>query len=807
MIKNYLVTSFREIFKNKTFSLIHIFGLSLGIAAFVLILQYAFYELSYEKFYKNADQIYRIRQDRYNKGKLSTTWGAGCAAIGPAVKNQFPEVLAFARLSNVGAIINIDEKNFREGKMYAANTSFLTMFPVKLIAGIDSTALNEPYTSVISESIAKKYYGGMNAIGKTFKVNKEVTFRITGIFKDIPDNTHLKFNVLISWPTYVIWRGKEIETAWFWDGFYTYIQLQKGTDVKAFEKKMNEFTDSQINDRTRQDNSGSKYILQPLKDIHLYSNLMWEAEPNGDAKTVYFLMVIAVIILIIAWVNYINLSTVKAIFRSREVAIRKISGAFRFHLIRQFLVESFVINVAASLVALGLVILSMTYFRTLTGRALNLNNSNVWLVFIAVILIGPIVSGIYPALVISSFKPMSIFRGKLNGGTGGAFIRKALVVFQFAASVTLISGTLTVYRQLMFMRNQELGINIDQTLVIEGPGVADSTYNEKLSAFKAELLKFPVIKAITASTSIPGSKVQWNAGGIRLVSDEENKSNQYRIIGIDYDFVNAYGLSIRTGRSFSKEYSTDEKSVLFNDAAIKLMGFESPEAAIGKAIYFWGDNYNIVGVVKNFHQESLKENFDALIFRLTPGTRDFYSIKLNLNGLSGSDNITLTENTIEKVKESWEHFFPGNPFDYFFLSDHYDNQYHAEIQFRTIFGLFAILAIVIACLGLFGLSWFIIIQRTKEIGLRKVNGASVMEIVLLISGEFFKLVLLGLIIAAPVAYFISTSWMGKYPFRIGFSWWLFILSGLFIFMISAITISYNTMVIAHTNPAESIKYE
>jgi len=807
MIKNYLVTAFREISKNKIFSLIHIFGLALGIAAFVLILQYAFYELSYEKFYKNADRIYRVRQDRYNKGKLSTTWGAGCAAVGPALKKQFPEVLAFARLTNVGGIINIDEKNFREDKMFAANSSLLTMFPVKLITGIDSSALNEPYTSVISESIAKKYFGGVSALGKTFRLNNVVTFRITGIFKDIPDNTHLKFNILISWPTYAIWRGKDIETAWFWDGFYTYILLPKGTDIKAFEKKMNEFTDKQTEERTRQDNSGAKYILQPLSDIHLYSNLMWEAEPNGDAKTVYFLMVIAIIILIIAWVNYINLSTVKAIFRSREVAIRKISGAFRFHLVRQFLVESFIINIIASLLALALVILSMPYFRVLTGRALSLSNSNIWLVFIAVIIIGPIVSGIYPALVISSFKPMSIFRGKLNGGSGSAFIRKTLVVFQFSASVTLIAGTLTVYRQLIFMRNQALGINIDQTLVIQGPGVADSTYNEKLSAFKAELLKFPVIKAITASTSIPGSKVLWNAGGIRLVSDEDNKSNQYRIIGVDYDFIDAYGLSVRTGRSFSKEYSTDEKCVLFNDASVKLMGFETPDAAIGKVIYFWGDNYTIIGVLKNFHQESLKENYDALIFRLTPGTRDYFSIKLNFKGLDGSENFAMTKNAIEKIKENWERFFPGNPFNYFFLSDHFDKQYHAEIQFRTIFGLFAVLAIVIACLGLFGLSWFIIIQRTKEIGLRKVNGASVMEIVFLISGEFFKLVLLGLIIAAPVAYFLSIKWMEKYPFRIGFSWWLFILSGLFIFIISAITISYNTMVIAHTNPAESIKYE
>lgn len=807
MIKNYLSTAVREIFKNKTFSVIHILGLTMGIAVFVLILQYAFYELSYDKFYKNADQIYRVRQDRYNKGKLSTTWGAGCAAIGPAIKKEFPEVLSFARLSNISGIININESNFREEKMFAANTPFLTMFPVKLIAGVDSTALDEPYTAVISESIAKKYFGTTNVIGKDFRLNKNVVFRITGIFKDIPLNTHLKFKILISWPTYVQWRGKDIETAWFWDGFYTYIRLQKGTDIAAFEKKMNFFTDKQTEERTRADNSASKYSLQPLKSIHLHSDLMWEAEPNGDAGTVYFLMLIAIIILIIAWVNYINLSTVKAIFRSREVAIRKISGAFRFQLIRQFLVESFAVNIIASLFALIVVLIFLPYFSKLTDRALSLGISGIWIVFLAVIIIGPIVSGIYPALLISSFKPMSIFHGRLNGGPGGGLLRKGMVVFQFTASVALIAGTFTVYRQLIYMRNQELGVDIDQTLVIQGPGVADSTYNDKLTAFRAELLKYPVIKNISASTSVPGSKVFWNAGGIRLLSDDESKSNQYRIIGIDYDFVDAYHLSIITGRNFSKEYSTDGGSVLFNEAAVKLMGFENPEKAIGNVIYFWGDNYKIIGVVKNFHQESLKQNFDALIFRLTPGARDFFSVKLNNSGQPGSDSFKTTRAAIGNIKENWERFFPGNPFDYFFLSEHYDDQYHAELQFRTIFGLFALLAIVIACLGLFGLSWFIIIQRTKEIGIRKVNGASITKIMLLISADFFRLVLAGVILAAPLAYFISVRWLEKYPFRIKFSWSFFALSALIIFLISALTISYGTLVISHTDPAKSLKYE
>jgi putative ABC transport system permease protein len=613
--------------------------------------------------------------------------------------------------------------------------------------------------------------------------------------------------MLISWQTYVNWRGPDIETAWFWDGFYTYIKLKKGTDVAAFEKKMNDFTNKQIAELTKDDTRIALYSLQPLSSIHLNSNLMWEAEVNGDARTVYFLMVIAFIILIIAWVNYINLSTVKAIFRSREVAMRKISGASRMHLVRQFLVESFTINLIATGLAYIFVLVSLSYLKKITGREISLNNPAIWAVFAGMIFIGPIVSGVYPALVISSFKPIAIFRGKLTGASGGAFIRKALVVFQFAASITLIAGTFTVYNQLMYMQRQELGVSIDQTLIIKGPGVADSTYKDKLTAFKDELLKYPVISAVTASTSIPGTRVLWNAGGIKRVGEDDSKSNQYRIIGIDQDFVTAYKLNVIAGRGFSREFGTDDNSVLFNEEALKLMNFESPDSALGVEIFFWGNNYKIVGVLKNFHNESLKEKYDAIIFRYTPDTRDYFSIKLNYTGTSGTDIHNLTSRTIENIKSHWEEYFPGNPFDYFFLSDHYDQQYHAEKQFRTIFALFAVLAIIIACLGLFGLSWFIIVQRTKEIGIRKVNGASVSDILLIVSKDFFRLVLLGIIIAGPVTYYLSMRWMEKYPFRVGFNWWLFILSGGLILLVSAITISYNTLAIARTNPAESINYE
>lgn len=805
MLKIYLKTAFREIFKNKIFSIIHIIGLSTGIAAFVIILQYALYELSYDRFYKNADQIYRIRQDRYDKGKLSTTWGAGCAAIGPALKKEFPEVLDYGILTGAGGIISIDDKSFRIDKRFFANTSFLTMLPVEFVSGNDSTALNEPFTAVISESLSKKYFGNDDALGKTFKVDNEDLFKITGVFKDLPANTHLKFNLLYSWPTYVKFNGNRIETAWNWDGYYTYLKLVKGTDIREFELKMNEFTKKQTESLSKKYNQSAEYILQPFRSIHLNSHLMWEAEVNGNADTVYFLILIAFIILIIAWVNYINLSTVKAVFRSREIAIRKISGGSRIQLIRQFITESFAVNLIASAIAVFLVILFIPFFRSFTGKGLNLNTPEVWVIFALVIILGPVFSGLYPAFVISSYKPMSIFRGKSEGLNGGTLMRKALIIFQFAASVVLLAGTFTVYRQIKYMKSQELGVNIDQTIVVRGPGIVDSTYTEKITRFKAELLNYPLIKYVASSTCVPGNKVQWNAGGIRRISDDDTKGNQYRIVGVDYDFLDSYGLEVLAGRKFSREFGSDEQSVMFNESAVKLMGFATPESALNESIYFWGSQYKIIGVLRNYHQESPKENFDALIFRCTPQTRDFFSVKLNCNAENGADYSRNISRSIELLKQNWEKFFPGNPFEYFFLTDHYLEQYKAEDQFMTIFKLFSLLAIIIACLGLFGLSWFIIARNTKEIGIRKVNGATAAEIMFLISGSFFRLIIIGIVIAAPVTYLIASEWLEKFANKTGFSWPAFILSGLIIVVISAVTISYNVIVIARTNPAQSLR--
>jgi putative ABC transport system permease protein len=802
MIKNYLKTAFRNLLKHKVFSTINILGLAIGMAACLLILQYVRFEWSYDDFHSKADRIYRAQQDRFNDGKLTTQWAAGSAGIGSFAKTNFPEVEAYARLIKTGGVISFNDTKFRESNIFFANDDFLQMFSYGMADGKAAGALKDPYTAVITRSAAKKYFGSESAIGKTIKRNKTQDFKITAIVDDMPENTHLKFDVLLSWTTFVKNTSPEAETTFDWDGFFTYLLLKPGTDPKVLEKKIADLIDKRMGADMKANNTGIAFHLQPLKSIHLYSNYMFEAETNGNGKSVKFLLIIALFIVVIAWINYINLSTAKSLERAKEVGVRKVMGSYRSQLIAQFMMESIVINLFAVILAFVIVMASLPLFGTLTGKQISFSlliDSKFWISLSGLFLIGTFLSGLYPAFVLSSFKPIVVLKGKLVKTKHGALLRQSLVVLQFAASVALIVGTFSVYRQLRFMQEQELGVQIDQTLVLRGPAVKDSTYREKLNAFKTELLRNAAITTVAASTEVPGSKVGWNAGGIRLVGSDPTKTNQYRIIGIDYDFLKTFGLKIIKGRNFSEQYSTDPKAVLFNEAAIKLMGFNKPEEALDKRIEFWGDQYTIIGVVTNHHQESLRTAYDAHIFRLIPDSDGYYSMKIK----AGGNWSTI----IKKTEKEFASFFPGNPFEYFFLNDHYDQQYKADKMFGRTFGLFAILAIFVSCLGLFGLASFVTTQRTKEIGIRKISGASIPSILVLLTRDFMKPVLISFVIAIPVTFYLLTKWLEDYAFKMSISAWIFILPAVLIVLIAIITVSLQTIKAASANPAKSLRTE
>jgi len=803
MIKNYFKTAFRNLTKHKVFSLINILGLAIGIAACLMILQYVRFEWSYDDFHEKGSRIYRVQQNRYDEGKLSTQWAAGAAGIGPAVKAEIPEVESFAKLRQTAGVISYGNEKFREDKMYYANDGFLPMFSYKVLKGKLRGALAEPNTAVLTESAAKKYFGRENPIGKTISRNKKEDYKVTAVVADIPLNAHLKFDVLLSFITLVNKTSADAETGFNWDGFYTYLLLNPGVDVKAVESKITQVAEKLNDPENTNKQKTIDLKLQPLKDIHLYSNFMMEAEVNGNGQSVSFLLLIAIFIIIIAWINYINLSTAKALERAKEVGIRKVLGSHRAQLIRQFLLEALVINFLAIALGFLLVVISLPLFNSLTGKELSfslIKDGGFWLALSCIFIAGTFLSGLYPAFVLSSFRPTEVLKGKLARGSHGSWLRQSLVIFQFAASVALMVGTYSVYKQLQFMGDQDLGVHIDQTLVLRGPNVTDSTYEDKLGAFKTEILRVPGVQKISASSDVPGSMVSWNAGGIRLVGSDPNKSNQYRVFGVDYDFTDAYGLKVLKGRNFSPQFGTDTGAVLFNEAAVVSLGYSKPEDALNKQIEFWGDVFTIVGVVNNHHQESLRQEYDAYIYRLIPESDNFYSLKMG-------GGIHNWKDVIQKTETKWEAFFPDNPFEYFFLDEHFQKQYEADRQFGKTFGLFAVLAIIVACLGLFGLVSFVTAQRTKEIGIRKISGAGVSNILLLLTKDFIKPILISFAVAAPITYYLINQWLQDYAFKINISAWMFILPALVILLFALITISTQTIKVASANPVKSLRTE
>ncbi|MEO8713359.1 MAG: ABC transporter permease, partial [Parafilimonas sp.] len=679
------------------------------------------------------------------------------------------------------------------------------------IKGNPQTALNAPDKIILSESTAKKYFGNEDPLGKTL-VNRNgeyvEPFQVAGIYKDFPSNSHLIMNYLVSYAT----LGKELllsgdssnssETAWGWYDFYVYIQLKPGVDYKQLEAKLPAFTDKYINSNEWNKTNNRHYELHliPLSDIHLYSNYNQEAEVNGNGQAVEFLFLIAIFIICIAWINYINLATARSVERAREVGVRKLLGALRSTLIRQFLTESFVLNIISLLLSLIIFFLLLHPFDLFTGRdnytgvALT---KNYWLIFFALFFSGTFLSGLYPAFVLSGFKPVIVLKGAFKNSASGQLLRKSLIVVQFVTSVVLIAGTIIVFQQVGFMRNQELGEDINNTLIIKGPQtLADSLYQNTYQPFKSAVLQLPAIKNIAASTNVPGDEIYWTNGSKRLGADQSVVS-LYNL-GIDYDFIPSYDIKMAAGRNFSKQFGTDNKTAIINETAAKLFGFKNAAAAIGERIKRGGDTLTLIGVTADFHQLGLQKNIDPIILVLTPNISNFYSLKVSEANMP---------QTIASLNQVWNKYFPKDPFNYFFLDESFGQQYKADILFGKVFGVFAFLAILIACFGLLGLSAYNVLQRTKEIGVRKVLGASLQSILILLSRDFLKLVIISLLLAIPVGWFVMNRWLQDYAYRITIGWWVFAVAGSAALFIAVITICLQVVKAAGKNPVKSLRTE
>lgn len=821
MFKNYFNVAFRSLLKNRLYSFINIFGLAIGLSAFLLIQQYVSFEKSYESFVENKDDIYRVQLDVYQNGELVYKSSENYPGAGPMMLQDFPEVVNSAKLYNMGSKnqIIITTANgestpvvLKHKRFLYAEQTFLSMFSNEMVYGDAEKALEKPYTIAISETTAKKYFGNENPMGKLLRLedddfNNELC-EVTGVFKDVSENTHLKYDALISFPTLYArgdWAQQRYGTGWRRKDFYTYVQLKPGTDVKSLESKLISFVDK-YKPENKDRNMKDVLLLQPLTDIHLYSQLTDEAEVNGNGDGVFYISIIAFFILIIAWVNYINLSTARSFDRGREVGLRKVLGSYRSNLIGQFLVESFVINCLAMLLAFFLILIVTPFFFNLGGTPPSYivwTQTWFWMYVIGLIVVGTFLSGIYPAFVMSSFKPVAVLHGKLKNSSGGVLLRKVLVVFQFGMSVAMIIGTSTVYNQMDFMQSRNLGLDINQTIVVERPPKSDTSRVARragVDSFKSGLKQETDILSVAGSTILPGKKLRMKTPIRRSIQSEE-EAVPLSVAGMDFDFAETMNMEMVAGRKFSRELQDGLDSlVIITENASRAMGFDKPEDAIGKRLRIdrWRWNPSIVGVMKDYHQENLKESKPKVMIYLSEYGSEYYMFKV------GSRNI---KNALSKIESQWYRSFPGNPFHYFFLDEYFNSYYEADRQFRDLFSVFSVLAIIVGCLGLFGLASFTAIQRTKEIAIRKVLGSTVLNTVQLLSKEFLILVGLATVISWPIIYLIMENWLKNYPYRIEIGISSFVFSGVAVLIIALITISYQTFKSATSNPVDALNYE
>ena len=800
----------RNLLNNKFYTTITLLGLSIGMTACFLILHYVNYELSYDQFHENADRIYRIEHQYSEQGEIRSRSARTAAAVGPAMKQDFGEVETFVRfLGWFGSNkFTYGDVTYLENKILFVNPDFFNTFSFPIIKGDKVSGLTGPDKVMISESVASKYFGDNEPVGKELLLqdgSNNLRLMVSGVYKDPPTNSHFKFDFLISYDTFISQKGEDANTSWQWTNFYTYILLKPGVDIESVRAKMPKFIDSHLG-HLKQYNVAVNFKLQPLTDIHLYSDLEYELGETGSGKTLTFLALIALFILVIAWVNFTNLSTAKALERAKEVGVRKVMGADRKKLVVQFLMESFIINAIAVVIAIGLFLALFPLFAELTGNPeLNTEYTNYkfWLILLGLFMTGVFLSGIYPSLILSAFKPIKVLKGKIAHATHGILLRKGLVSFQFIVAIVLIGGTLTVYRQLKHMLNADLGANIEQTIVVNGPIVKDETHVNKINFFKDELSTYPSIKSITASSTVPSQRGL--IGRMARMSNKNQESNTLlEIAEVDYDFIPSYNLHLVKGRNFDMNRPTDKNAVILSLKACRLLGFSSPEEALNSEILLPGppdqpiDVRKVIGITKDYHQNSILSDVIPIMITLNVESSRYFSFKVDTNNL---------DETIATIQKKWDNAFPGNIMNYFFLDDTFNQQYAAQLKFEKIFKAFSSLAIFIACIGLLGLSAFTANQKASEISIRKIVGASVKDILGLLSKLYLKLLLVSCLVAAPITYYLFLNWLNTFSYRIEMDWWMIVVPCLIVFLTAIVTTSFYTIKAALISPVQFLRSE
>jgi putative ABC transport system permease protein len=781
MIKNYLTIAWRNLLKHKTFSLVNIFGLAIGIAVCLVIFIYVRHESTFDGYNKNADRIARITAT-VHAPEMDIAMASTPALLGPALQKEYPEVAAAVRLDCGTNTIRVNNEYFREGNFYWTDPTVFTVFNFDVVEGTLKGALDKPNSIVLTSTIAKKYFGDGPALGKIMVSNNE-NWTVTAVVKDRPANSDLKIEALL-------YHDFTKVTEWM-DGFatYTFVLFNKKPDTKAFQKKLVGFSKKYVQpelDKAGAPNYVTEFLVEPLSEVH-FSQGKHDDTPKGNRQYNYIFSILAVFILLIALLNYINLSTAKASERAKEVGIRKVSGAGPFQLMRQFLFESFFLVTIAWLISFALVYFTVPFLNSLLQTTLTIEWSYLLLFTAMVFVTTLLLAGIYPAFVLSSFKPVKVLKGNWRNTGKGILLRKTITVTQFAIAAALMLGATVIYNQMRFIERKDLGYTKDQLLNVQLP--RDSVYSGAVTAFLNTLRHQPTIKDVTLGG---GMVTDGLTIGSSFAEDTNGKRREImcNLFPVDPHFMSVFKVQLLEGRNLSESIATDKKGAfLVNEAFVKMMGWQT---AIGKEIDAWSHKGKVVGVVKNFYYRSLHNLVEPLIMIWNDAPTNIATISTSLQNLS-------------LVKNTYKQFFPEIPIDYYFLDEKVSRQYEKDRVTMSLFNNFTILAIFISCLGLYGLVSLIVIHRTKEIGIRKVLGASLSNLLLVLSKDFVKLVFIALIIALPVAGLLMHKWLQSYAYHESLRWWMFLIPGVIVLLVAIGVIGRQVVKTALANPVKSLK--
>jgi putative ABC transport system permease protein len=800
MFKNYLKVALRSIKKQKGYAFINIAGLAIGMAACILILIWVHDELNFDAYHENADRIYRLTID----AQLGTQMKAPVSPspAGPAMVAEYPEVLQYVRLSRPNrSPVVVDDREYFEDNVAFADNSIFEVFSFPFLSGDPAKALETAYTAVITEDMARKYFGESDPIGKTIKFGGDNEYAVTGVVKNIPANSHFTFDILRSMETQSA-ENRPLMENWMAISQYTYLLLAEGADFKALEQKLPALIEKNLGAILKSIGASFTFYLQPLRDVHLRSDFAGDIGAQGDIRYVYLFSAIALFVLLIACINFVNLSTARSATRAQEVGLRKTLGAVRHRLVGQFLGESVVYSLFSLVLAIILILLALPQFNALVGRKLSFNIFQMpWLIpaFLGLALVVGITAGSYPAFFLSAFQPVRVLRGKLKLGTKNIRFRRVLVILQFAISIVLILGTMMIYKQLIYMKSTDLGFEKEHVVIFPGLGDRMESSHQTL---RNEFRNLPGVIEVGATSMVPGRGIMRSAFQPEGFTQEQSQTMDY--LNIDPDFLTALGIQIVSGRNFDEKLSTDRtESLIINETAANKFGWDDP---IGKQFIFAADQnsqgveqrLNVIGVIKDYHNTSLRLKIEPMILFYDPGSCTALSLRIAPSDVSKTVNV---------IRNKWKELLPQKPFDFFFLDDSFDSQYKAEERMGNLFLRFSLLAVFIGCLGLFGMASYTTEQRTKEIGIRKVLGASAGVIVRMLSREYLVLVAIGNLIAWPAAYFMLKSWLGNFAYRTSLPFWIFIAAAVLSLAVALLTVTYQSAKAALSNPADSLRYE